>query len=89
MVKISTNINKTNKHLSPPPLRPFPKKLEIAKQSSSTCNISIFYPLTFNTDERRVGITLIDLAPPYLYGCPNLVPGFPTTYGIIVFSELR
>jgi hypothetical protein len=67
----------------------YQKKLEIAKQSSFSCNISIFYPLTFNTDERRVGIPLIDLAPPYLYGCPNLVPRFPTTYGIIVFSELR
>jgi hypothetical protein len=62
--------------------------LEITKQSSSTCNISIFYPLTFNTDERRGGIPLIDLTSPYLYACPKIVPGFPTKYGIFVFSEL-
>jgi hypothetical protein len=56
--------------------RPLYKKnpLEITKQSSSTCNISIFSPLTFNTDERRVGIPLIDLTPPYLYACPKIVP---------------
>jgi hypothetical protein len=65
------------------------KPLEITKQSSSTCNISIFSPLTFNTDERRVRIPLIDLTPPYLYACPKIVPGFPTKYGIFVFSELR
>jgi hypothetical protein len=59
------------------------------KQNSSTCNNSIFSPLTFNTDERRVGIPLIDLTPPYLHACPKLVPGFPTKYGIFVFSELR
>jgi hypothetical protein len=51
-------------------------------------NISIFSPLTFNTDERRVGIPLIDLNPPYVYACPKIVPGFPTKYGIFVFSEL-
>jgi hypothetical protein len=28
-------------------------------------------------------------APPYLYACPKIVPGFPTKYGIFVFSELR
>ena len=65
------------------------KTLEIAKQSSSTCNISIVSPLAFNTDERRVGIPLIDLTPPYVYACPKIVPGFPTKYGIFVFSELR
>jgi hypothetical protein len=70
-----------------PPL--YQKTLEITKQSSSTCNISIFYPLTFNTDERRVGIPLIDLTPAYLYACPKIVPGFPPKYGIFVFSELR
>jgi hypothetical protein len=37
------------------------KPLEITKQSSSTCNISICFPLTFNTNERSVGIPLIDL----------------------------
>ena len=58
-------------------------------KSSSTCSISMFYPLTFNTDERRVGIPLIDLTPPYLYACPKIVPGFPTKYGIFVLSELR
>jgi hypothetical protein len=99
--KLSTRINTKNSNMAPTKTSgseskcsrlfyPFyQKKLEIAKQSSFSCNISIFYPLTFNTDERRVGIPLIDLAPPYLYGCPNLVPRFPTTYGIIVFSELR
>ena len=99
--KLSTRNNTKNSNMAPTKTSgseskcsrlfyPFyQKKLEIAKQSSFSCNISIFYPLTFNTDERRVGIPLIDLAPPYLYGCPNLVPRFPTTYGIIVFSELR
>jgi hypothetical protein len=48
----------------------------------------IFSPVTFNTDERRVEIPLIDLNPPYLYACPKIVPGFPTKYGIFVFSEL-
>jgi hypothetical protein len=43
----------------------------------------------FNTGERRVGIPLIDLTPPYLYACPKIVPGFPTKCGIVVFSELR
>ena len=63
----------------------YQKQLEITKHSSSTCNISIFSPLTFNTDERRVRIPLIDLTPPYLYACPKIVPGFPTKYGIFVF----
>ena len=65
------------------------KTLEITKQSSSTRNISIFSPLTVITDERRVGIPLIDLTPPYVYVCPKIVPGFPTKYGISVFSEFR
>ena len=68
---------------------PLSKKLGIIKQNNSTSNISIFYPLTFNTDERRVGIPLIDLTPPYLYACPKKVPGFPTKYSIFLFSELR
>jgi len=100
--KLSTKQNTKNSNTAPtktpgsesqcsrifyPPL--LSKKLEITKQNSFTCNISIFSHLTFNTDERRVGIPLIDLTPPYLYACPKIVPGFPTKYGIFVFSELR
>jgi hypothetical protein len=66
-----------------------PKKLEITKQKSFSCNISMFYPFAFNADERRIVIPLINLTPPYLYACPKRVPGFPTKYGICVFSELR
>ena len=68
---------------------PLPKQLEITKQKSSTCNISIFNPLTFNTDERRVGIPIIDLTSPYLYACPQLVLEFPTKYGIFALSKIR
>ena len=68
---------------------PFTKKAGDYKTKSFSCNISIFYPFTFNTDERRVVIPLINLTPPYLYACPKRVPGFPTKYGICVFSELR
>jgi hypothetical protein len=39
-----------------------------------------FSSLTINTDERRVGIPLKDLTPPYLYACPKIVSGFPTKY---------
>jgi hypothetical protein len=38
---------------------------------------------------KRLKKQLIDLTPPYLYACPKIVPGFPTKYGIFVFSELR
>jgi hypothetical protein len=31
-----------------------PKKLEITKQKSFSCNISMFYPFAFNADELPV-----------------------------------
>ena len=51
--------------------------------------MSMLYSQTFNIDEKKVGMPLIDLTPPYLYACPKIVPGFPTTYIIFVFNELR
>jgi hypothetical protein len=70
-------------------LPPFTKTVGDYKTKSSTCNISIFNPLTFNTDERRVGIPIIDLTSPYLYACPQLVLEFPRKYGIFALSKIR
>jgi hypothetical protein len=71
------------------PPHPFTQKAGDCKTNNITCSISIFNPLTFNTDERRVGIPLINLTPPYFYACPKIVPGLPRKYGIFVFSWLR
>jgi hypothetical protein len=64
---------------------PSAMKLVITKRNHSTCYNLIVTTLPFNAVEERVGIRLTDLIPPHFCACPNLVPGFPTSYGMFCF----